>query len=205
MANYRAQCEWRNVSGLQADSAVNTLYCTADDDTAAGLFAATIGSAFTTFSVFMSNAILLGAAGLRIKLYDMADPEPREPIQTTTYTMTPSGSVLPMPLEVAIVLSYRSAYESGVAAASKRGRIYLPWLAEDNNDTTARPNSALVAGVLAIGTTIRAASVAASTWDWAQHSAKLDSYDTVIAGFVDNEWDTQRRRGRLATTRSTFS
>lgn len=82
--------------------------------------------------------------------------------------------------------------------------MYVPFLSELNNGTDGRPDSTLIAAVTAFGTALRAASIGAASWTWVQYSTKLGVATAVSQGFVDNEWDTQRRRGKRSTARTNW-
>lgn len=53
-------------------------------------------------------------------------------------------------------------------------------------------------------TTLAAASLA-DDWGWVIWSEKLEQSFAVAGGWVDNAWDTQRRRGMPATTRTLWN
>lgn len=204
MPNYRLQAIIKTTTGLPRDYATNTWYVTADDLTAAQAARTALAARYLTFSSYFAGNAVVVVGGLEIKIYDMAQPEPRVPLSTANFSLNPqTGDALPP--EVALVLSYRADYLSGVAAASRRGRVYMPFLIESSNGTDGRPAAPIIAALAAFGTGFLADSTSATTWSWMQHSTKLDAYANVAAGFVDNEWDTQRRRGRRSTSRTNWS
>jgi hypothetical protein len=112
-------------------------------------------------------------------------------------------------------LSFQGAQESGANMRRRRGRLYLPPM-----DTS---SLSLVGGRVTVAaptvTTIVNAADAmlnmSSTLglQWAVFSpttlAETGSYDAafedVTNGWVDNEWDIQRRRGTVAQSRTLFS
>jgi hypothetical protein len=201
MPDYQLQCITKTVSGVAEDYATNTLYVTADDPSALALAVAAVGARYSGFSSNQPSAIVVALGGLEIKTYDMADPKPRQVVSSTSFNLSPVAGD-PLPTEVALVLSYRAAAASGTPVARRRGRIYLPFLTEANSDTTGRPSTTIVNSAVSFGALLLAASVAAATWNWVQHSTVDGTFTAVNAGFVDNEWDTQRRRGRKRTSRS---
>lgn len=204
MPSYRLQAITRTTDGLSANYATNTWYVTADDEAAASVAADALGAEYVNFSVVQSNALVLATNGLQIKCYNMADPEPRALLFTNQYTLFPSGGD-PLPTECAICLSYSADPISGVPISRLRGRVYLPFLMEGNNGADGRPNSGLLNAVESFGQNFLDAGVGALTWVWVQHSVVNDNFNIVMRGFVDNEWDTQRRRGRRRTARQTFA
>lgn len=153
-----------------------------------------------------SMAIWTDPTNTRIKIYDLEDPKPRVPvfddIQPLTVNKT-ADTVLPP--EVAVVLSYRGAGISGVPAASQRGRLYIGGLGNNCADpgtsgSFAEPEVDFVSGLLSAAEQLVTNSTA-DNWAWVVHSRKLDQDFLVTRGWVDDAFDTQRRRGNAATSR----
>jgi hypothetical protein len=153
-----------------------------------------------------------------LKIYDLSDVEPRVPISTSTFALTP-GTGDGYPAEVAICLSYRAELLSGTNPARRRGRLYLGPLDEDIG--------VVVTGDMEVGSSVRTAIctaaknlvIAGATHDarwvvlsptdlgappWTGAALVASSAD-VVAGYVDNAFDTMRSRGKKATTRTVFS
>lgn len=139
--------------------------------------------------------------GHEIKVYRVSDPEPRAPVYQTTFNFSsaPAGNTLPT--EVASVLSYQAAQVSGIPQARRRGRIYIGTLNTSQIGTDGRLTSTHMGWLEAAAETLLTASNSSTTWKWATHSKVLGSGASVYNGWVDNEPDTQRRRGREATSR----
>lgn len=72
-------------------------------------------------------------------------------------------------------------------------------------DTNGRPSSGLITNLVANGQELLNESDAAAGWTWMVHSSVTGDNFAVVDGWVDDEFDTQRRRGRLPTLRTTFS
>lgn len=140
-----------------------------------------------------------------IKIYDMADPEPRVPIWEETYDFINPPSGNPLPAEVALVMSYRAAYVSGVPQARRRGRIYFGPLDTACLHTDGRPTVTCIDKLQNFGNALLAASTASTQWDWVVHSKVAGSSHNVVGGWVDNAFDTQRRRGVAVTTRELWT
>jgi len=147
---------------------------------------------------------LLAQNGHEFKYYDLADPEPRAPKSIVAWNLgaAPTGSAAPT--EVAICLSYQAAKISGLPQARRRGRVYIGPLNTATIDATARVASATLARFDTAGTNLLAASTAATDWTWKQHSTLELGLADVADGWVENEFDTQRRRGRPYTVRAVF-
>lgn len=144
---------------------------------------------------------------LTLKFYDLASPEPRAPIRTQGEVLTnmnTTGGALPA--EVALCMSFQAVQVSGLPQARRRGRLYLgPFKNElDVVDTAGGVGLQLQQTIVATGQRLLDASNSA-TWYWAVHSPTNDDVNVVNNGWVDNAFDTQRRRGTAATARATFT
>lgn len=145
---------------------------------------------------------------LVIKIYhcetEIAVGASPEPIITYTVSITAfAGTGAPLPTEVAACLSFRSTIDTSLPAARQRGRIFLGPL--DGNCATVTANHVVVApGVRAVmcaaGAYLRGFATAGIDWVVWSHTA-LQAFP-VTAGWADNAFDTQRRRGTAATTRT---
>lgn len=140
-----------------------------------------------------------------IKHYLLSQALPRSPIRVTTpAVIAPGGSA--MPQEVALCLSYQAAKISGFNQRNRRGRIYFGPLAQTAlGSTAARPNNntdQLVPTLVAAGKFLVGHTWASAGWRWVVYSHKFQTQATITDGWVDNEFDTQRRRGYRPTTRT---
>lgn len=139
-----------------------------------------------------------------VKAYDMTDPEPRRPVYESGFTLT-MGTGEPLPPEVTLVISMQAAQASGVPQARRRNRKYLPTFTETANDAFGRPNNGTVNAVATAGGNLLAAAQASASWSWVINSPTSGVNPPVDNGWVDDAWDTQRRRGRKPTQRIVFS
>lgn len=203
MANYRVQITLVTTDGNSANYVTNTWYCAALTDADAGDFATAVVALYNTIRPNLSPLIAQNGHGL--KIYNMADLEPRAPIEDTTWNLAVAPSGTPLPPEVAICLSFQGAKISGVPQARRRGRVYLGPLNITGMDL-GRPGASIVTTFSGAGNTLLDAGVAtAGDWNWAVYSTVNGGTAEVADGWVDNEYDTQRRRGRLSTSRTTFT
>jgi hypothetical protein len=138
---------------------------------------------------------ILQSRGLRVKFYDLADALPR-PIKgqaenTTTSNLSALGN-----REVALCLSYYSERN----LPRQRGRIYVgPFsAAEAGSRTPAAPIRAAVASLVPVFTNLGGSDV-----DWCVYSRTDGVMRPITNWWIDDAWDTQRRRGLRATTRDT--
>jgi hypothetical protein len=202
MPVYRTQATIRTADNVSANYATNTWHVLAPDLVELALWEAALTAFYQAVDVRIST--LAGSTNaLQYKHYDLADPEPRAPVLTGQASLSPSGS--PLPPEVALVMSFQAEQSSGVPQARRRNRIYLPFLNTGSGHTDGRPASAAVTDVTNAGAALLAASgPTSSDWQWIVYSPTDSTFDLVDNGWVDNEWDTQRRRGRVRTSRTTF-
>lgn len=115
------------------------------------------------------------------------------PAEVKEYAYNPTGTS--GPAEVAIVLSYFAGNNQG----RNRGRMYMGpfngFITEGE-----RPDLSFRTRILEFGSDILGVG-AITTRNWLQHSRTDGSYKSVTAYYVDDAWDTQRRRGAAPTSR----
>lgn len=147
-----------------------------------------------------------------IKLYDWDDDIPRVPKLEDTFTFTPTTGVV-LPAEVAICLSMEGERESGVKMARRRGRVYLGPLSGEVVAVTGTPADAKVhpsyrtqilthATDLAVGSSSGSFRMAIwSPTETREGGSTDDAWNDVVRFWVDDAFDTQRRRGGAPTAR----
>lgn len=220
---YTVQVALHRDMGLPEDDIVNTMHFEGDDDVDAddeerwaelrpGLVSRVIAFYVSISSTFSS--ILSGNA--TVKVYNPADPSlpgaPRVPRWTETFVISPASGVS-LPAEVALCVSFRGAAESGVNMRRRRGRIFLGPIAASaitsgtapNND--ARPTAALRAGILANFDAMATGTSGAARL--AVYSPTADPLGTGVEGswtdvttaWIDDAWDTIRKRGATPSSR----
>lgn len=140
---------------------------------------------------------------VNVKIYCMADPEPRVPRATYFHDFNPVSASM-LPAEVTMCLSYQGSQVSGEPQARRRGRVFLPPVRATDN-ANARPADAYVDDTLAGASQLLAAANASVTWQWIVWSRRDDAGIPVVGGWIDNAWDTQRRRGFSTSSRLTWS
>jgi hypothetical protein len=139
-----------------------------------------------------------------VKAYALEDPIPRAPAYESTFPVGASATG-GTPHEVALVLSFQSARASGINQARRRNRVYLGPFGTPSLNSDGRPSGTLLTQVQRCASTLRAAATASVVWDWVTWSETEGADHVVVGGWVDNAWDTQRRRGVNATARTTFT
>lgn len=218
---WRAQITTALDSGIPEDSVVNTLYFDDDDDPLAGP-EDTAGWIFDMVETFMNAAggAVYGSnvgSGRVVRLYDMADPEPRVPIFTQGQAVASSAETS-FPNEVAVCASFSAAIGSGDIPARKRGRIYLGPVKQSvgvmvGSQLRIDPDvqSAIVDAMETMAAGFLHPASPGFRLRWATYSPTIHAASTVgaafndvVSGWVDDAFDTQRRRGGDPTSRTTF-
>lgn len=200
MPFYSAQLQINMTTGVNEDAVVNTYYFSGAN---AGLDVPVIELLIKNFyddlvTIYSADVAL---SGHQLKIYNLDDTPPRAPLSITTYNFpaTPSGASLPH--EVAICMSYQATPQSGIPQARRRGRVYLGPL-----DTTFVMNggyaSAGLTDTVKVATETFHAAAAATSVVWSVYSPTDQDLYEIDNGWVNNDFDTQRRRGRKATLRN---
>jgi hypothetical protein len=213
---YRASTVWQGRSGLPADQFVNTWYFLADSDKAVGpadintalldFFEGTSGQTFPV-AYYLSDFLTMAVT---TKVYKMSDPHSqgppkvqREPI-VFVHSYGGSHGHGSMPEEVAVCLSFAGASPH---TARRRGRVFLGPLSTAALGTNPDSEKSVVLGAMQSNIAVAAKRLSNHTnAGWLVHSSMGgDNYAAVETGWVDNAFDTQRRRGPDATSRFTWS
>ncbi len=202
MAVYLLQMTLFPSSNVTADVSTNSWSCEADSVADAESFKDSVIVLYNSFRSRLAGTIRQN--NNEWKIYDRSDPLPRAPRSegTWNFTTAPSGNSLPP--EVALCLSFQGVRQSGQPQARRRGRVYMGPLNSAALETTGRPTALTVTTLRDAGNALRTASVAAAGWAWTVHSPTSGQDVSVSNGWVDDEFDTQRRRGREATSRNVF-
>ncbi len=210
----------QGTSGLPGDQYVNTFHVESlldfsDLSTIAPAirdFYNVAGPTGTKVAGWISGRASRVANASKIKIYNLVDLKPRTPKIDFAWTLEPANVVPNLPEEVALCLSYRGEPQSGSPAARRRGRIYLGPLNRDSALATAgnedRPKTSEFVSLLGAAQRLQTALKAAQ-WQWVVYSrvgptGPVDPSRTtpISYAWIDNAFDTQRRRGQKATTRT---
>lgn len=197
MPRYRALVSTYKSTEMAEDRVTNSLYF--DDTgvtTGADGLAEDIATVFATF-----RQLPPGFDRVNCRMYDMGEPAPREIQGEFTHTSPTVSSSPGAPREVALCLSFFSERN----LPRNRGRIYIgPWSVTHMNE---RPSAGPIGSLEQLKTDL--ANIGGTDVEWCVFSpttgpASPDSFKKVSAGWVDNEWDTQRSRGLRATARNAW-
>ena len=203
MASYRVQMVIKTTDQNPENFITNTWSCAAITDSDANDFVTALITFYQAIRSWYPNTLEVG--GHVYKIYNMADPEPRVPVNEGAWSFGASLGGETLPSETSLCLSFQGTRISGLDQASRRGRIYLgPFTVSATDD--GRPSTTCIAAVKdAAQDLLDAGEATAGDWNWAVYSEKNGGTVDVDNGWVDNSWDTQRRRGIAYTTRSVFS
>lgn len=207
MTILRAQVALESDSGLPEDRVVNTWHFLSDElDTTLDI--ELINTQLKLFYENIDNRLGQQLSGeWRVRFYDLGDPEPRTPVADfLNPVLTPAANCLPA--EVAVCLSYHAAPVSGTSQARRRGRLFIgplstSWLGASVSPDV-RPDGTNINQLKGAAATMLAASNAAATWAWVIYSPTDNLARGIVGGYVDNAFDTQRRRGGSPTIRTVF-
>lgn len=133
---------------------------------------------------------------IRCRVYDRTSPPPNFPVadKVVNAGVAPVSQV---PREIAVCLSFYADRN----VPRQRGRIYLPWCAKSGvTATPLRPDAATRTAALGIADGL--AALGGVDIDWQVWSETEGVGRKVTNAWVDDEWDTQRRRGLRPTTRA---
>lgn len=151
-------------------------------------------------------------SGHEVKLYAMSQTPPRVPIEVYTFGLPANPASAGLPGEVALCVSGRAAKTSGTVDARRRGRVYIgPLRVSDiTNEATTnkpRPATALITDILynIVGIGLRAQSEASCQLGTSSSQGAAGNFVPWSEVWVDNAFDTQRRRGDAPTAKTTTS
>lgn len=212
----KAQVTLKAKSGIPEDHVTNSFWflrniedATKDDEVAQNLkdfYDLALPVAAQRLSAWLSPALAL--TGHEIKTYNMADPTPRAPTHSTTFSLTATAATA-YPKECSVVLSARAEKVSGTVDARRRGRIYFGPVGATTGTLDAttgalRPITALRNALLEAAARL-AADCNSDGWLWGVHSqtAGGQAFVPYREWWVDDAFDTQRRRGERPTTKVT--
>jgi hypothetical protein len=202
-SSYHVQVTFSHDTGLPKDAVVNNWSCqtvNTDDLTALQDFVDALQTFYLAIDQLYSTLL---SGNVSVKCYDRSDSEPRVPVLTDSFTITPASDALPS--EVALCLSFQGVAVSGTPQSRRRGRVYLgPWAVTMLTGSNGRPNSTHIATIDAAATNLLAESGVTNGWFWTVWSEVNGTDTEVDNGWIDNSFDTIRGRGEAATSRSLF-
>lgn len=209
MTIIRAQVQFDSQTNLPADVITNTFHFNTNavmknwanlDDIIFDFYSEPASGNMSSIINYMTTDAV--KPRMTIKYYDLDQDAPRVPAHEETRSLSiASGD--PLPSEVAVCLSFQGVKESGVNQANRRNRVYLGGLSQLASSGL-RPSAAFRTVVAKQARTMLAAANSAVAWEWVVYSPTTGVQTTVDNGWIDDSWDTQRRRGLLPSSRITW-
>jgi len=204
----RVQCVIPMDDELPVNYATNTFHFEYDgSESLSDDIADALDSLYGNLVTYWSSLITPGT--WTYKFFDLDDPEPRVPIWQYFDRGPGATASTAAPPEIALCISWKAAPISGMQQGRLRNRVYLGPFGMNALADTGRPSTTFVTAVKNAGDLLLEASKAA-VWKWVVYSptqaaASLVPSFQITEGWVDNEFDIQRRRGRRGTAREVFS
>lgn len=212
MTNIRVMFVGQGVSGLPEDRAVNVFHFVGGSD-----YASDAAVAITRVTTFY-NGLASGQSNsigsylspwinrdAELRTYDLTTAKPRVP----TITPIVLNAVLNnfgLPEEVALVTTF---FGSPPVTRRRRGRLYIGPLNSSTSVIDHGDSSGPATPGLQIVLDLRDATkllATANAVQWCiRSSLPTENFVPVAAGYVDNAFDTQRRRGPDPTSRETWT
>jgi len=139
-----------------------------------------------------------------LRAYNIEDLRPRVPV-IAPCPLAPAGSSSGLPEEVCLVASLVGA---SPVTRRRRGRLFFgPLVVTANHEASSTVNSGpqdVLRNDLALACK-RLADTTLTDLDWSIRSIHpAENFVTIVGGHVDNAFDTQRRRGPDASTRTNW-
>lgn len=208
MGAYRAQVVIPASTGIGKDNVVNAWgFYTLDTNSVAQ------AAIITNLRLFYDGwanyrSFLYNWPQAKLKLYHLVDPIPRVPIYDGLLGLNATVPTTTLPTEVALCLSFQAAHVSGQSQRRRRGRVYCGPLAQVAAvSSTGRPSGTVMTSLAASAESLRV-GIGSTTVSWVVLSQPKQTdpitWAIVTGGWVDDAFDTQRRRGPASTTRTIF-
>lgn len=204
MTIYRAQVTFPGGSGDTSDIHVNTFHIeSSNPDLTVGeaeLWRDALQDMYESIAVTQAMKGYSTSLGV-VKIYDVATPPPNYPLfDLNVDTGEPKGTVV-MPPEVALCISYANDSEVAVPRGRRRGRIYIGGVS--NPGGQGRPSESGIMQTCITAFTGYVNSIYGGLGSPVVWSPTAGQGFPIERIWVDNEYDTQRRRGGKPTSRLT--
>lgn len=161
-----------------------------------------VGSFATSISRYFSSVIDRSLCW--IDIYDVASVPTGPPIFSKAMTFGTAYAATSLPLEVALVNSFQGDKITSMPQSRRRGRNYLgPFntYAMSADAGLPRPLLDLIVTMNAASKRLQEEAISDADAEWCVWSRTTDLFVPVTNGWVNNEWDTQRRREAKETDR----
>lgn len=215
----RVQATWHSASLMPEDGSTNVWHFRTVNSDPEGDRTAIIGGLASFYSQIapLTTENTLGDV-VTLKFYDLQDDPPRSLLEEHHILDLSTGTGDGIPTECAITMSFEGALISGTSRARRRGRVYLgPF----NTGVTTTITGFVRVSIAAMEVIRDAAQdlvesgfpnyvwavfspTAAGAQPWSDLAIE-QATTNVDHGWIDDAFDTQRRRGTQPDTRVTFA
>lgn len=196
-------------TGIPDDAATNTLYHLTPEGTTVAASTLAVQARLQSFYQAIDDIISkVVVSPIRTKMYNMADPEPRLPVASNVIAITTTPAATNLPEEVALCLSFQATPISGASQASRRGRIFIGPLSSQcitNPTGQAFPTTTPGARTLITNAARAMADTTVNVATWVVYSPTTGQAHPVSNGWLDVQFDTQRRRGNKVVGRDLWT
>ena len=214
MVDIQVRCTLRSANGVEADNAVNTFAVLgavpgSDDAAILDAFSEFYNqvplAGLDTVGRFI-NDTMLRTDGLRIELISTPQTPPNAPYAMEVFDLPPVGSGIPLVQEAAVCLSMvTEGYLTSPTPGRHRGRVYIgplcaPASVDGGTLDVLRPSQGIMESLASAAAGLKI-TLEVGGREWALWSRAANAFSGIQGGWVDNEFDTQRRRGRPRTSR----
>lgn len=201
MATYAFQTIFQHSNGLPKDQFVNTTHWRSeapvagtDFDNVRDMLKDFYGTAATGAKVCSYLTGDLNTT-VKVKAYNLDEEKPRAPAYEGSFTLSGYATGYSMPYEVALCCSFEASRASGKPQGRRRNRFYLGPFGQNVPFTGGRPITTMLDNVIAAMGRLESAQQAAASWQWVVYSPTENEVYDIHHLWVDDAWDTQRRRG----------
>lgn len=158
---------------------------------------------YSTIRGYLSPTIAQN--GHEVKYTALPGSPPNYPFEEDTFNLSSPTSGTALPDEVAVCLSFQGARSAGFPQNRRRGRVYIGPLAT-TAATGNRPNSTFISLLASSALTFMSGihGLTGAPY-WSVWSPTDGAAVEITNGWIDNAFDTQRRRGVKSTSRTTFA
>lgn len=217
------QVVFENVSGLPRDRVTNTFHfrrpegtsfatwCTNMQSSVINTYNATQSPVTVWLASFINDQISRSTNASKLQWYDLSLDPPHVPT-VQTFTLSAAGNAQSMPNEVSLCGSFKGDVVPGVSTARQRGRVYIgPLTIAAMNGTESggdqRPTTGNTGIIDSIARSLKYLAVQARSFsgDLCVFSPTANALYPVTSIWVDDAFDTQRRRGARALSRFSLS
>lgn len=201
---YKLTVEINSPSGLPRDAQQNNWWFEgpdAPDNVEWEAVRSALSAFYAEWQSSRSQFSLVGTG--RLLARDVGLPSPAEPVYESVMTFGHANKP-PLPLDCAAVVTFAAPPTPGVKVQSLRNRIYLGGLATEVNDSDGRIAGTFRTAVATGYNNFASALLANTDFEHIVYSPKLDDAFVVDEAWMNNQWDTQRRRDRPASQRTMF-